>query len=271
MPHAGNSSATLSPLHLADDRSPIAEDQSAGWLKIDFHLHASEDPFDELDHSAFDLLHKARSLGFGALAITLHSHVLTRQEVFDAARELGILLIPAAEMRLEGADVVIVNLCEEEAAELRRLRDLEGLRKRRGDSVFIFAPHPFYILGGSIGSHRLIEHIDLFDAVELSHFHTRFLNPNRNAYAIAERFGKPLLATSDAHRLDFFGDHYTLVDVGAGTGGNATTPEAIFNAIRAGAFRSVSPPWPLPRFLQYAWWVLAVHEFRLLQARIAGH
>jgi len=249
----------------SNPEAPLAQEEpEQPWLKIDFHLHASEDPLDELEHSAIDLLHRAHALGFGALAITLHDHVLQKQEVFEVAQELGILLIPAAEMRLDGADVVIINLSEEEAKGLRSLRDLEALRMRRGNSVLIFAPHPFYIMGGSIGNRRLIEHLDLFDAIELSHFHTHFFNPNRAAQRIAQRFNKPLLATSDTHHLGYFGNHYSLVQ-------SKPEPEAIFNAIRCGACRTVSPPWPITRFLQYAWWVLAEHEFRLLQARLAGH
>jgi predicted metal-dependent phosphoesterase TrpH len=257
-------SAPLSDPASSSEIPVVQEEPEQSWLKIDFHLHASEDPFDELEHSAIDLLYRAHYLGFGALAITLHDHVLQKPEVFEVARQLGILLIPAAEVRLEGADVVVVNLTEEEAKDLRRLRDLEALRRRRGDSVFIFAPHPFYHLGGSIGHQKLVEHIDLFDAIELCHFHTRLVNPNRGAYNIARQFDKPLLATSDAHRLDFFGEHYSLVQA-------PPDPEAIFNAIRTRACRTVSPPWPVSRFLQYVWWVLAEHEFRLLQARLAGH
>jgi hypothetical protein len=139
------------------------------------------------------------------------------------------------------------------------------LRRRRGGSVLIFAPHPLYILGGSIGNRRLIEHIDLFDAVELSHFHTRGLDPNQGALRIARRFKKPLLATSDAHRLDFFGVHYTLVKTP-----HDSTAEQIFDAIRAQSIQTVSPPWPFPQFLRYLWWIFAEHNLKLLQARLAG-
>jgi predicted metal-dependent phosphoesterase TrpH len=189
--------------------------------------------------------------------------------VFETARELGLLLIPAAEMRLEGADVVVVNLTPEEARGLRRIGDLAELRKRRGGSVFIFPPHPFYILGGSIGSRRLAEHIELFDAIELCHFYTRWFNPNRRAHQAAKIFHKPLVATSDTHRLDFFGSHYTLVQVPPLPA--IPCAESIFDAIRAGTSRTVSPPWPLARFLRYTWWILVQHELRVIQARLAGH
>jgi len=245
----------LPPL-IRPDGSP-----APGWLKVDFHLHTREDPADYLDHSAIELLHRAHALGFHALAITLHDHVLTHPEVFETARRLGLLLIPAAEMRLEGADVVVLNINPEEAAGLRRLRDLATLRERRGRSVLILAPHPFYVLGGSLGGRRLLEYIDLFDAIEICHFYTRWLNPNRRALRVAERFQKPLLATSDTHRLAGFGDHYTLVQAPADA-----TPEQIFDAIRAGCVRPVSAPMSTAKFARQLWWIFVEHELRRLRA-----
>ena len=233
------------------------------WLKVDFHLHSYEDPQDELDHSAMELLERAKALGYGALAITLHGHVLSKPEVFDYARELGLLLIPAAEMRLEGADVVVLNISEEDALGLHTFADLANLRARRGESIFVFAPHPYYVFGGSMGDSLLIEHMALFDAIEISHFYTHWVDPNRRAREIAHRFKKPLLATSDAHMLDYFGEHFTLVN-------SESEPTAIFNAIRCGSMRAVSPPWPLWRFLHHAWWILVNHQIRMTLARVNG-
>src|SRR5213595_2219816 len=92
----------------------------------------------------------ALSLGFRVLAITLHDAVFDRQEVFADAAAMGILLIPAAEVRLCGADVIVLNVTPKEIAELRNFDDLRQLRVQRGDSIFTIAPHPFYVFGGSI-------------------------------------------------------------------------------------------------------------------------
>lgn len=243
--------------------SPAPEPTPVGWLKVDFHLHTREDPKDFLDHSAIELLHRAHALGFHAIAITLHDHVLADPEVFDTARELGILLIPAAEMRLEGADVVVLNIRPEEAHSLRRLCDLAELRERRGKSVLVFAPHPFYVLGGSIGK-RLLEYIDLFDAIEICHFHTLGFNPNRAAVRVAEQFQKPLIATSDSHRLETFGNHYSFVQAPA----NAT-PEAIFDAIRNDCIQPISPPISTVKFVRHLWWVFVEHGMRRIRGRFA--
>ena len=176
------------------------------WIKLDLHIHTLDDPRDVLDYSAHELLERARSLGFRVLAITLHDAVFDRAEVFADAASMGMLLIPAAEMRLEGADVILLNVTADEVQDLRTFDDLAELRVRRGPSLFTIAPHPFYVLGGSIGA-KLAERIDCFDAIELCHFWTRLLNPNRRAVEMAERFQKPLIATSDAHQLHAFGSN----------------------------------------------------------------
>ncbi|MEI6562435.1 MAG: PHP-associated domain-containing protein [Verrucomicrobiota bacterium] len=248
------------PGHLPSLSAP--EPTPPGWLKVDFHLHTREDPKDHLDHSALELLHRAHALGFHALAITLHGHVLESPEVRDAARALSISLIPGAEMRLEGADVVILNLTPQEAQGLRCLSDLRELRQRRGGSVFLLAAHPFYMLGGSMGGRVLEQYIDLFDAIEIAHFHTTWLNPNRAAVRAAGRFEKPLLATSDSHRLENFGQHYSLVQAAP----NAT-PETLFEAIRSGCVRPVSPPLSLMKFARHLWWMFVEHETRKLRRR----
>src|SRR5215510_13131804 len=115
------------------------------WIKIDLHIHTLDDPKDAIDYSAHQLLERARSLGFGVLAITLHDAVFDRTEVFADARAMGILLISAAEMRLEGADVIVLNVKAEEVRELKTFSDLRALRQKRGRSIFTIAPHPFYI------------------------------------------------------------------------------------------------------------------------------
>ena len=213
------------------------EEAATDWIKLDLHIHTLDDPLDALDYSAHQLLERARALGFGVLAITLHGSVFQREEVFADAAAMGILLISAAEMRLDGADIVLLNVRPHEASSLHTFEDVRRLRAARGSSLFTFAPHPFYVLGGSIGGKRLTENIDCFDAIEICHFHKGWFDRNRPARKAAAKFGKRLLATSDAHQLSAFGSHYTTVPRLA-----ALTPENVFAALRAGSGRLTSPP-----------------------------
>lgn len=229
-------------------------DENFTWIKADFHLHTAEDERDAVDYTALELIDHAHELGFGALAITLHSRVFSDALVSARARERGILLIPGAELRIEGADVVALNLTAEEAAGVRSFSDLRRLRARRGDSLLVFAPHPYYGLSGSIGA-RIEEVADCFDAIEFCHFHVPLFNPNGRAERFAQRTGKPLLATSDAHRRVFFGDHYSRL----GLEGAAATIEGVFAAIRAGRIERVSPSGGITRFLALLFFLFVLH------------
>jgi hypothetical protein len=227
------------------------------WVKIDLHIHTLDDPKDAIDYSAHQLLERARALGFRVLAITLHDAVFDRQEVFDDAAKMGILLIPAAEMRLNGADVIVLNVRAEEIAQLRDFDDLRRLRARRGNSIFTIAPHPFYMFGGSIGS-RLLQEVDCFDAIEFCHFHMGLFNPNRRAVKLASRFRKPLIATSDAHRLHVFGQHYTSIPVPP-----ALTVENVFASLRSGPLRLTSPDCSLGDLISAIYFVFLAHPLRV--------
>jgi predicted metal-dependent phosphoesterase TrpH len=226
------------------------------WIKADLHIHTLDDPKDALDYSAHELLERARTLGFRVLAITLHDAVFDRAEVFEDATRMGILLIRAAEMRLEGADVILLNVTPDEVQGLRTMDDLAALRARRGPSLFTIAPHPFYVLGGSIGE-KLLEWIDCFDAIELCHFWSRFFNPNRRAIETAERFGKPLIATSDAHRLHAFGSNYTSIPRPA-----ELTVESVITALRRGPLRLTNPPCSFLDLLSTIYFVFIAHPLR---------
>ncbi len=231
------------------------------WIKVDLHIHTLDDPKDAVDYSAHQLLERASLLGFRVLAITLHDAVFDREEVFADAAAMGILLIPAAEVRLCGADVIILNVTGEEIAELKNFDDLRRLRARRGNSIFTIAPHPFYIFGSSIGS-RLLTEIDCFDAIELCHFHKGLFNPNRRAAKVASRFGKPLIATSDAHRLHAFGRHYTSIPTPP-----ELTVESVLTSLRVGPLNLTSPPSSFIDLVNAIYFVLLAHPFRRRRKR----
>ncbi len=229
----------------------MAENPSPGWIKTDFHLHSGEDPCDAIHYTAAELVDRALELGYGALSITLHGAVFDDPALRATVLERGLLLIPGAELRIEGCDCVVLNVSAEEADGVRTFDDLRRLRARRGDSMLTLAPHPFYVLGGSIGR-RIHRELDCFDAIELCHFHIPVIDPNRPARRLARKSGKPMLATSDAHRLKGFGHHHTLIQ-------SAPDTLSIFRAIRAGHTRLVSPSPRIADFLEKLHYIFIEH------------
>jgi hypothetical protein len=104
----------------------------------------------------------------------------------------------------------------------------------------------------------LIREIDCFDAIELCHFHKGLLNPNRRAASVAKQFGKPLIATSDAHRLHAFGRHYTSIPRPT-----ELTVDKVIAALRSGPLRLTSPSASTREFASAIYWVFLKHPFQL--------
>ncbi|MEK6823140.1 MAG: PHP domain-containing protein [Nanoarchaeota archaeon] len=181
-------------------------------LKVDLHMHSGEDPVDKgFKHDARMLIDRASALGFDAIAITNHEQVAYTPALGTYARSKKFLLIPACEASIEGKDVLIYNVTETERKAVTTFDELRALRKRRGKSILVIAPHAFY--PGSVCVGRVLErHPDLFDAIEISQYHYGLMPYNKRAVRAARVLNKPLVATSDAHSFRFFGKHHTLVD-----------------------------------------------------------
>ena len=200
-------------------------------LKVELHTHTDHDPVDRIRHSARQLIDHAASLGYGALAITLHDRFHYAETDARYARERGIVLIPGIERSLHGRHVLLINFPAECAA-VRTFDDIRALKARcRG---LVIAPHPFYPIPTSLRSHLEANH-DVFDAVEYNAMYTRRLNFNRRAADWAAAHAKPIVGNTDLHRLEQLGTTYSVVDA-------ESTAEGICDAIRAGRVQLQSEP-----------------------------
>ncbi len=177
-------------------------------LKVELHTHTADDPFDEIPHSAVDLIDRAAALGYDALAITLHERQFDVRQLKPYAAERGITLIPGIERSIHGRHVLLLNF-HNGAEEVRNFDDLARLR--RTEPGLVVAPHPYFpapscLLGD------LKRHAALFDAVEYNAMFTAQVNFNRRAERWAQAHGKPLVGNCDVHRLEQLGTTYSLVD-----------------------------------------------------------
>ena len=193
--------------------------------RTDFHHHCNIDPVDCLDYSPCELVDRLHERGIHAIAITPHGAVFEDPKVIEYAASKGMLLLPAVEKKVDGYEVVLLNVNSCEVPEICSFEDLRELRRKRGDSLFIFAPHPFYPRSSCVGP-MLDRYRDLFDAVEFAHLYFSFWNPNRQAVAWAEKNKKPVIANSDSHHLSMAGFHFSIVEA------EKLEPLALFNAIR---------------------------------------
>jgi predicted metal-dependent phosphoesterase TrpH len=200
-------------------------------LKADFHIHTREDPHDFIRYTAVELLQEAARQGFQVLALTCHNKRIHTEDLRRRAEDLGILLIPGVEAAIEGKHTLLLDMPYSRL----RVRNFKHVRALRKDGGLIIAPHPFFPAPKCLNG-KLRENLDLFDAIEHSHFYTRTFNFNQKAIEYARKMGIPLVGTSDCHRIWQLGTTYTLIDA------DEKTIPGVFAAIRAGRVRVVTAP-----------------------------
>ncbi len=201
-------------------------------LKADLHLHTAEDPEDRISYTAKQLIDRASVLGFEVISITNHNQVLHNKELENYAKKKNMLLIPGAEINVEGADVLVYNITHSDAAKIKRISDLRKVKKKK--NTLIIAPHPYYVYK-SLGK-KLENNIKLFDAVEYCHFYTKITNSfNNKAANIAAENNKPLIGTSDAHELWKLNSTYTLID-------SKKDPNSVIRAIKQNKIKVITSP-----------------------------
>ena len=206
-------------------------------LKAELHTHTADDPVDRIPYSAIALIDRAAELGFTVLAITLHDRQFDIRSVASHARDRGIVLIPGVERTIRGKHVLLLNF-PPAAEAVTNLDDVRRLKARsRG---LVIAPHPFFpyptCLGGELDSYA-----DLFDAVEVNAFYTRWIDFNRKAVAWADRHDVAMVGNGDVHRLAQLGTTFSMIE------GAEADPESICTAIREGRVRVERQPITMAR------------------------
>jgi hypothetical protein len=200
-------------------------------LKADLHLHTSEDPKDKVRYSARQLIDHASQKGFDVLAITNHDLCTHNDFLRDYAASKGVLLIPGIELSVEEKHIVLLNAADNISQEIQTLQDL---RDYKGEDSLVIAPHPYFPMFQALKS-RLEQYVDIFDAIEYTHFYFRRINYNKKAERKAREFNIPLIGVSDAHLLHQVGLTYSLIDA-------EKTPEAVISAIRKRRVQIVTQP-----------------------------
>jgi len=198
-------------------------------LKADFHLHTREhEPW--ITYDTRSLIDRAASQGFRVLSITNHDVLTWSDDLAAYAASRRILLIPGVEATVEGKHVLVLN----PDVPPDRLQTFADLRRLRGPDWLVVAAHPFYPSAFCLRD-RLRREIDLFDAIEFSHFYTGTIDFNRRAAAVARERGVALVGNSDTHLARQFGTTYSRIR------GEPTVP-CVLSAIRRGRVQVVSQP-----------------------------
>jgi predicted metal-dependent phosphoesterase TrpH len=216
-------------------------------LKADFHLHTAEDPVDSVRYTAKELIEKAADEGFDVLSITNHQQMTFDQDLFFYAKERGILLIPGMEMTIQKRHVLVSN------PPLHKVcSDFFSLSKLRRPETLIVAPHPYFPGPTSLNGY-LLKHLNLFDALEYSHFYSPMITFNQKVVSVSQSYGLPLVGTSDAHLFSQIGSTHSLIYV-------EKNLEAVFAAIRHNMVEVISRPL---KHLEMGWIATRLLKMRL--------
>ena len=86
-------------------------------------------------------------------------------DVFDPLTPLLVEMI-------QGKEVLIYNITQKESKKLKTFDDLRKLKQKK--NILIIAPHPYFIIRSCLGK-QLDKNIDLFDAIEYSHYYLKYL------------------------------------------------------------------------------------------------
>jgi predicted metal-dependent phosphoesterase TrpH len=200
-------------------------------LKVELHAHTSDDRVDRIPYSVPQLIDRAVTLGYQALAITLHERQLDLRPFTAYAAERGVVLIPGIERSIQGRHTLLLNF-RSGAEDVRTFEDLARLKRRLPGLVV--APHPFFPASSCLGDY-LDRYPALFDAVERNAMFTASVDFNRRAERWAARHNKPVVGNCDVHRLQQLGTTYSLIDA-------EPHPDDICAAIAAGRVRVESRP-----------------------------
>jgi len=208
-------------------------------LKAQLHIHTKEDPIDNIDYTAKQLIDHAAQQNFDVLAFTCHDKVVHNQELKQYAQNKNILLIPGVERTIQGKHVLIYNLTEEESQQITSFQKLNQLKKQK--QFLVIAAHPFQF-GPTCLKNKVFKYFNLFDVWEYSFFYTKTINKNKKAVKLAKKYQKPLIGSSDVHKLSTLEKTYTLINAEKNT-------NSIFQAIKNNQTKIKTTPLS---FLQYS-------------------
>jgi len=195
-------------------------------VKADLHVHTI------YSHDSLitpkDLVFYAKKSGLTAIAITDHD---TIEGALKIAKETDFLIIPGIEVSSRNGHIVGLNLQEPVEKGLSADETVDKIHEAGGLAV---ACHPFALFKGSLGKHTSAK-FDAIETINASAF--LFHRCTKKAQEIADRFGIPCVAGTDAHYGPAIGYAYTLIDA-------EPQVDAISKAIAKGLCQPFGKPIP---------------------------
>jgi dephospho-CoA kinase len=172
--------------------------RAGGLLRLDLHVH-TWGSFDCLSDPE-EVLRRARTLGYGRLAVTDHNRLSVALRMAERHPEA---VIPGEEVKTaEGVDVIGLYLHEEIP---ERTPALETIGRIHAQGGIAYLPHP-YARGKGAGAEFAERLAQRCDVVEVFNARLHVPGLNTRAEELAGRHGKLRGAGSDAHTVRELGN-----------------------------------------------------------------
>lgn len=185
-------------------------------IKVDLHVHSTYSSDSIITPK--ELVFYAKKRGLDAVAVTDHDQVEGARKI---AKETDFLIIPGTEVSSLDGHIVGLNIQEVIQRGLSSEETADRIHQQGGIAV---ACHPYALFKGSVGKHVNKK----FDAVETKNASSfPYWSASRKAELLADKFGLPKVAGTDAHIGQAIGCAYTAINA-------ELNAEAILKAIVAG-------------------------------------
>jgi predicted metal-dependent phosphoesterase TrpH len=195
-------------------------------VKADLHVHTTYSSDSVITPK--ELVLYARQRGLTAVAVTDHDQVDGARRI---AKETDFLIIPGTEVSSLGGHIVGLNVQEAMPKGLSADETVDRIHQAGGVAI---ACHPFALFKGSVGKYVN----EKFDAVETKNASSfPFKSAAKKAELLANRFGLPKVAGTDAHIGQAIGYAYTVIEA-------EPNVEAILKAIVEGRCKPFGGPIP---------------------------
>jgi len=153
--------------------------------------------------SPIEMIKEARRKGLDGIAITDHNNLKS----FESLKKLkfdDFVIIPGEEISTLQGHLIALGITEEIKPEQDVLETIDKVHQQGGITI---APHPFDIAKkGLRGLAKFTDAIEVFNAMSIDKF------SNLRAYRFAKKFGKPIVAGTDAHQKEWIGRSITKIN-----------------------------------------------------------
>lgn len=168
-------------------------------MKFDLHIHSCFS-YDCISQPA-DIIRAAKEKGLSGIAITDHNTIAGSVAAKKINNDPDFQVIVGAEIATDQGDIIGLFL-EREIESREALAVIKEIKAQGGLAIL---PHP-------CRGHRLKEEtVPSFDFVEIKNAHN-FLNQDEKAEILARKYGKSVVAGSDAHYLSEIGCGVTIIE-----------------------------------------------------------